>query len=149
VGNLLTYYLAQLPEGFNIDKALNYLKSNLLPPYGQGKCSSHMHQALIEGGLDSLKDMPVQAARKYGPILKEMGFVEVFITDCFYTRGDIAVFQGYPGGRSDANGIPYGHIQMFDGEYWISDFLQPRPLYPSQKYQDNSCSYVILRWGGN
>jgi hypothetical protein len=143
------YVQPQSQGNFDIDKALNYLKSNLNPPYGSGQCSPNMHAALIEGGLVSLKGVPVQAARKYGPLLLELGFNKVDPTGYNPQRGDIIVFQGYPGGRSNNEGVPYGHIQMYDGNNWISDFIQTRPLYPGQGYQDNKASYEIYKWSGH
>lgn len=132
---------------FDVEKALNYLKSNLLPQYGQGQCSPHMHKALIEGGLDGLNNISVQAGGEYGPILESQGFYEEKSAIFPSIIGDIAVIQGYPSGTMCTDG-PCGHIQMYDGEHWISDFEQPRQFWPSKTYQDNNPTFKIYRWGG-
>jgi len=73
--------LFQIPQSseikFDVDKALNYLKSNLVPVEKSGHCINHMVPALIDGGIIGLKDKPIKAASLYGPILMNLGFVDV------------------------------------------------------------------------
>ena len=61
-------------------------------------------------------------------------------------KGDVAVIQGYPGGTADKNGVPYGHIQMYNGNQWVSDFYQNHPFYPGKNYELYEPSYTIYRW---
>jgi len=80
-------------------------------------------------------------AHEYGPFLTKMGFGVINTTN--FRLGDIAVFEGPPGSYSDPNtGIPYGHIQMFDGSQWISDFKE-NGFYPGGSYQDNNVNPVV------
>ncbi|MFT3740959.1 MAG: RHS repeat-associated core domain-containing protein [Breznakibacter sp.] len=137
--------------GFNEDKAISYLKNNFILPYGAGQCINHMVPALIEGGIDGLKGKPIKAACLYGPILQNLGFVTVNRTDTYY-KGDIAIIQGYDGGTyCKGSGVVCGHIQMYDGKQWLSDFPQSRPFWPGKGYSDAtpSPSFEILHWGGN
>ena len=39
---------------------------------------------------------------------------------------------------------PHGHIQMYNGEKWISDFRQNN-FWPGSDYKNAKPSYVILR----
>lgn len=52
--------------------------------------------------------------------------------------GDVAVIQPIPG-------HPDGHMSMYDGKEWISDFKQLHGLYPSQTYRTAQPSYKIYR----
>jgi len=53
--------------------------------------------------------------------------------------GDIVVFQGFPGHSS-------GHIQIFNGNQWISDFRQ-NYFTPGPSYRQPPDPYQIYRWG--
>jgi len=137
--------------GFNEDKAINYLKDNFTLPYGAGQCINNMVQALIEGGISGLKGKPIKAACLYGPILKGLGFATVNRTITYY-KGDIAIIQGYDGGKyCKGSKVVCGHIQMYDGNQWLSDFPQSRPFWPGKGYADArpSPSFEILHWPGN
>jgi type VI secretion system secreted protein VgrG len=64
-------------------------------------------------------------------------------------KGDIAVIQGYPGGTTCSScGCPCGHIQMYNGSQWVSDFFQStnRTFYPGPAYQENAPAFEIYRW---
>ncbi len=75
------------------------------------------------------------------------GFVPISTAN--YLVGDVAVFDGPPGGTADpSTGIPYGHIQMYNGSKWVSNFMENN-FYPGGSYQDNNTPYQIYRWNGN
>jgi hypothetical protein len=71
--------------------------------------------ALQAGGLDT-SGHPVSAG-DYGPFLERLGAVVVPNENYVPQAGDIAVFA-----RNAAH--PHGHIQIYDGNQWISDFKQ-------------------------
>jgi len=154
IGSGKSFNLDDDPIGqriFNEDKTINYLKNNFILPYGAGQCINHMVSGLIEGGITGLIGNKVIAACLYGPILMNLGFAAVNRTDNFY-KGDIAIIQGYAGGTyCNGSGIACGHIQMYDGKQWLSDFPQTRPFWPGKGYADAipSPSFEILHWGGN
>jgi RHS repeat-associated protein len=136
---------SDLKLGFDIEKAVDYLNAHA-GSASQGACSRFVQAALVAGGIDATN--PVLAGRKYGPLLEKWGFDKVSSTDYTPIKGDVAVIQGYPGGRADAEGIPYGHIQMYNGNQWVSDFFQPttRNFYPGPQYELYKPSYAIYRW---
>jgi hypothetical protein len=52
--------------------------------------------------------------------------------------GDVAVIQPIPG-------HPHGHMAMFNGKKWVSDFKQRYGYYPSGAYRKLQPSVVIYR----
>ena len=52
-------------------------------------------------------------------------------------KGDVVVFQAIKGHR-------HGHVAMFDGKQWISDFKQDS-IYAATDYQKVDAPYVIYR----
>lgn len=130
---------------YDIDKAINWLNSNAHESWkdAKGECAKYIRLALEAGGL-STKGHPV-AAWEYSTFLPKLGFIKVNTTN--YLKGDIAVIQGYSGGKSDPKtGIPYGHIQMYNGSIWISDFKQYNGFWPGRGYRDNQPPFEIFRW---
>jgi RHS repeat-associated protein len=134
--------------GFDIDKAVDYINANAHSK-SQGACSRYVQNALVAGGITAAKTQPVKAGGAYGPLLKKWGFTMITTTLDNYTpvKGDIGVIQGYPGGTQCASG-PCGHIQMYNGTQWVSDYTQSlnRPFYPGPAYQQNAPSFEIYRW---
>jgi len=52
--------------------------------------------------------------------------------------GDVVVIQAI-------TGHPHGHMAMFDGQIWISDFRQMHGFYPAQVYRTIKPAYQICR----
>lgn len=52
--------------------------------------------------------------------------------------GDIIVIQSYVGGSV------HGHIQIYNGTQWVSDFKQSG-FWPGSGYKKNEPSYDIFR----
>lgn len=109
-------YTPPLPilRALNIQAALDYLISHVQPK-STSKCATYVRLALEAGGLDTTGH-PTDA-KNYGSFLLSKGFVEVSATDYVAQPGDIVVLQPYPGGNES------GHIQMFDGSVWMSDYM--------------------------
>lgn len=76
-------------------------------------------------------------AKDYGSSLERAGFREV-PPGSTLQAGDVAVIQPYSGGN------PSGHMTMFDGTGWISDFRQ-RSMYPGPGYRAAHPSFKIYR----
>ena len=125
-------------NSFDIDKAINYLNENAVPPYGKGECATHVRKGIFAGGID-ITPHPVPA-KDYGPYLEKYGFKEVSANEYNPMKGDIIVMQSFTGASSN-----YGHIEMYSGTQWISDFIQD-DLYPGSKYKENKAEYRIYRW---
>lgn len=117
---------------FDVDKAVKELNTKALPR-STGNCASYVRSALEAGGIDT-SIRPAQA-QGYDSFLTNQGFTSVDTDN--YQKGDIAVFQGFEGHSA-------GHIQMYNGKIWESDFKQRR-FWPSQSYEDNQPDYQVFR----
>lgn len=93
--------------------------------------------ALEAGGINT-KGHPL-LSKDYGPFLTKLGFSLMNPTNYVPKTGDIRVFQPYAGGD------PVGHIDMYDGRQWVSDFKEEN-FWPSAKYKKYHPSYQIFRW---
>ena len=120
---------------FDIDKAVAALNKNALSD-SIGKCATSIRMALEAGGFDTTGH-PV-SAKDYKDFLTGKGF-SVVATDS-YQKGDIVVIDGFKGKKN----YPHGHIAMYNGTQWVSDFKQ-RTLMPGPEYRTYSPAYVILR----
>lgn len=106
-----------------------------------GRCAAVIHQAIAHGGI-TLINPPVPAA-DYGPTLVKAHFVAI-PNDTPPQKGDVVVFQRAP--ATSKTKPEYGHVQMWDGQHWISDAVQPR-LSPSTTRYKN-VPFQMYRYGG-
>lgn len=124
----------------DVDKFIEHLRDNAdTTGFGKGRCAYFVRRALAAGGYTP-STWPVHA-RDWGPSLLRAGFHTVNVEDLSTYRpmkGDVAVIQATPNRKS-------GHIQGFDGQYWISDFVQKRGFWPGQEYRTETPAYVIYR----
>lgn len=79
--------------------------------------------------------MRTGSARNYGSSLAAVGFYEVHGAP---QRGDVVIIQGMPHHED-------GHMAMYDGNIWISDFKQMHGFYPGPEYRAVKPSYKIYR----
>ena len=119
---------------FNHDAAIETLQKQAKPREEQeGRCAEYVRKALEAGGL---KMDETGHAYRYNELLPKKGFEKQDITfklkeikkgdtsrwtykpNKEIKKGDIVVFDRIPGKKE------YGHIQMYDGKNWISDFKQ-------------------------
>lgn len=70
----------------------------------------------------------VESAKDMGPALQKAGFDPVDKTNYAPQKGDVVVIQPYPGGNAN------GHIAMYDGKQWISDFKQ-KDMWGGPRYR--------------
>jgi len=96
-----------------------------------------VRSGLQAGGLDIVK-YPYYA-KDYGPFLVRLGFSQI-PKDSPPQPGDISVLQ--PGLN------PSGHVQVWDGWRWVSDFMQPlnREKYRGKGYRDIDALYALYRY---
>mgnify|MGYP000453754956 CR=1 FL=1 len=131
--------LLDSPTGFNIDNAVEGLNSRALCG-SDSKCGKFVRLALEDGGIDTstaLNARELTHAYKYDKFLSDQGFSKIgqnTLNSYTPKTGDIMVF-----GRT-SNHLS-GHIQMFNGTNWVSDFVQQTP-YPWSDYG----RYSIFRW---
>ncbi|WP_459176705.1 hypothetical protein [Ewingella americana] len=98
------------------------------------RCAEFTGAAIRAGGVDLGYE---RDAKNYGRPLERAGFHEVPAGSTLQA-GDVAVIQPYPGGN------PSGHMTMYDGTTWYSDFRQ-RSMYPGDGYRNFHPSYKIYR----
>ena len=106
---------------FNIDRATTYLTE-----HGRNKsihcCAWYTMRALQVGGCPAII-LPAQWYRYYMPLVQ---FKEIPKEGYNPQKGDVVVFER-PSGRSwKKTSQWWGHIAMYNGEQWISDFKQKR-----------------------
>lgn len=99
-----------LKKGFNVDAAVAFLNTHAYASYVKGKCGKCAKAVRLSLDADGIKTNPHPlSAKDYGSYLRKWGFMEIPTTDYIPRKGDIRVFQNYPGGT------PHGHIDMFNG----------------------------------
>jgi len=98
----------------DINKLVTAMDRNALPQ-SKGICATNSRLGLEAGGLDTTGH-PIDA-KDYGPFLVTHGAAAVSSDNYAPQAGDVAVFEG-----TDKH--KYGHIEVFDGNQWVSDFMQ-------------------------
>ncbi len=78
------------------------------------------------------------SAKDYGPYLRNNGFSPVPAGGYRPRRGDVVVIQNYPGGN------PNGHIAMYDGHQWVSDFTQ-QDIWAGPGYRQHKPAAQVFR----
>lgn len=83
-----------------------------------GRCALYVRKALQSAGYEFT---PQPSAYQYATngILAQAGFTQINAANYQPQVGDVVVFN-----RSSRH--PHGHIQIFDGTDWVSDFRQPK-----------------------
>jgi hypothetical protein len=130
-------------SNMDIDGAVDYLKAHAKKD-PEESCAYAVRMAMDEGGGIDTTDHPVPA-KDYGPYLEDYGFVAVPSDDMknyMPQKGDVAVIQTYNGAKNTN-----GHIAMYTGQTWVSDFTQTHgnTPYPSFAYIKAGPKYVIYR----
>lgn len=98
-----------------------------------GRCARYVREAIERGGITLQR---TESAHNYGPSLRAAGFRDV--TGSFPQIGDVVVIQ-------PVSGHPDGHMAMYDGQIWISDFRQYNGFYPGQSYRNAQPAYKMYR----
>ncbi len=122
-------------DTYNVSNAIDYLTEHA-ESNSQGACAKYVRLALEAGGM-STDGRPVSAC-DYDTWLQAKGFYLVSKEGYQPLAGDIVVFEAITG---HAN----GHIAMYNGQQWISDFVQ-RDMYGGSAYRnDPAQNYTLLR----
>ncbi|MDN4235656.1 NlpC/P60 family protein, partial [Citrobacter freundii] len=108
---------------WNKTTAVNHAKSHA-GSHSQGRCAEFTRKAIQSGGI-SLGN--TYHAKDYGPLLKNAGFSPIGTFEQ-PRAGDVVVIQPYEGGN------PSGHMAIFDGQAWYSDFRQ-RDMWAGPGYR--------------
>ncbi|HHN5919901.1 TPA: hypothetical protein ACRRG2_003507 [Klebsiella pneumoniae] len=119
--------------------------------YGESKCARYVKKALIAGGA-SAKNSGIESAKNYGPWLLENNFKVVGGATTVCTGGVFTISGQQVGDVVVIQAAPHhvhGHMAMFNGTHWVSDFVQERGFYPAQIYRDQNIPYTLYRYGDN
>jgi hypothetical protein len=71
-----------------------------------------------------------------------VGFVALTPVPVVYLPGDVGIVQPIPS-------HPFGHMAMYDGTDWVSDFRQFHGLYPGAAYRAADPPFTIYRYPGS
>lgn len=101
----------------------------------QGRCAQFVRESVEAGGLRLQR---CASAKDYDRSLLAAGFAAVQTQE--FVAGDIVVIAPIPG-------HPHGHMAMFNGTLWISDFRQLHGHYPGPGYRQLRPAYTVYRYG--
>ncbi|WP_239785853.1 hypothetical protein [Tenacibaculum finnmarkense] len=128
-------------EGYDIEKAVNYIIANV-EPKSIGYCAKYVRLAIVAGGINT-DDRPAGTnAKDYDTYLVKKGFIIIDSSNYSPIKGDIAVFEAFQGEKKYHK---WGHIEMFTGDKWVSDFIQ-NDFWAGSDYRKAKPKYTILRW---
>lgn len=119
--------------GWNKSAAVSHARSHA-STVSQSRCAEFTRQAINAGGVDIGRTFH---AKDYGQLLVRSGFRPIGAGEN-PREGDVVVIQPYRGGN------PSGHMAIFDGSTWYSDFRQ-RDMWAGPGYRRATPAYVIYR----
>jgi len=120
-----------LPYHYNNDKAVAYALNHHLQK-SRSMCAWYVIKAMWRGGCP----IGLVPAYAYEKTLPQMGFREISRQNYSPQKGDISVL---PQNRKSH----FGHIAIYDGRQWVSDFKQ-RSIMPGSAYRQKG-EYRIFR----
>ena len=120
-----------LPYYYNNDKVAYYITKNKVQK-SRTMCAGYVIIAMWHGGCP----IGLLPAYAYNKTLPQMGFEEISVKGYKPMKGDISVL---PTNKY----TPFGHIAVYNGEQWVSDFKQ-KSIYPSGAYRTVG-KYQIFR----
>lgn len=102
------------------------------------RCAEYVRVAINAGGLNPGSP---RNGKDYKYRLPELGFTQINVNAANYNakKGDIACHQPYPGGHWA------GHVAMFNGYVWISDYRQV-DVFGGPGYRARPQNTTIWRW---
>ena len=109
----------------NLDAAVDYLVKHAKKK-SVHLCAGYVAAALIHGGFKFQKQSAAYKYRDNGILLK-IGYKEISKQKT-YKKGDITITE-----RNKAH--KYGHMAMWSGKKWISDFVQNSEFVYSKSTQ--------------
>ncbi len=144
IGNIYPYFYLRRKQNssnyldkFNIENAIYTLNQNALLQ-SSGRCAKYIRLSLEAAGVN-MNGHPY-SAKDYDTFLKSKGFREISYLNYTPNRGDIVVMESFIGKKKHI----HGHIQMYNGIKWISDFRQ-KDFWPGGDYRNYKPNFTILR----
>lgn len=131
---------------WDVQKAVQYLNQHA-EPSSKGYCARYVKKAISAGG--DISDWPsIVSAKDYGSALLARGF-QVISGQNDFIAGDVVIIQGFNKSDFPAGEIkkdhPHGHMAMFNGQQWVSDFKQNNGYYPGGDYRKAKPGFVFYR----
>ena len=108
-------------EGFNVSKALEWAKNNV-GPKSIGHCARYVRSMLEAGGMNTA-GRPV-SAYQYAGYLPKKGFKHIASLSSKSEQAAWTNSKALPGDIAVMAHGQHGHICMFTGKQWVSDFVQ-------------------------
>ena len=121
-------YVFIVPHTYSVDKAVAYVNEHA-ETHSRNMCALYVERAINAGGQPAF----ILPAWGYAYVLPHMGFDEMKRDDYRPQKGDIVVFLR-------VKGHIFGHIAMYNGHQWVSDFKQ-RGLIVASAYQGSNYQY--------
>ncbi|EBW6663784.1 CHAP domain-containing protein [Citrobacter farmeri] len=118
---------------WDIRAATNYAKQHA-HAHSIRQCAEYTRKAIHAGGIDIGH---TGHAKDYGSLLINAGFRPVSPYES-PRAGDVVILQPYVGGNAS------GHMAIFDGQEWYSDFRQ-RDMWAGPGYRTAKPQYTIYR----
>lgn len=115
------------------DAALVHLNGHARS-HSAGRCAEYVRKAIEAGGLRLIRR---RSAKDYARSLTIAGFLTID-TELF-TSGDVVIIEPIAH-------HPHGHIAMFNGTQWVSDFKQAHGLYPGSRYRTLAPTFTVYRY---
>lgn len=103
----------QISPNFNVDVAIQYLLKHAQKK-STHKCAAHVRRSLQAGGIN-MDDRPTKAGQYLSYFRKKPQWKEINPSEV--QKGDVCVIV------NSGN----GHIAMWTGQNWVSDFIQRGP----------------------
>jgi len=133
---------------WNKEEAIKFAEDNAHEK-STGWCSTYVKNALVKGGLTYFQC----DAGSCGGGLQAQGFTQVKdqnTDDGQYEVGDVVVISAFadPDGEGPKKGSKHGHLAIWNGLHWISDFHQNtrgKNVYPGAGYDMAKPNYKIYR----
>lgn len=125
----ITYTVWCKNYSYDIDKAVMHVETQALSK-SHTCCAWFVMRAMNSGGCP----IGILPAFAYSKVLPWYGFK--LVKTSTYQTGDIIVFPA-------TEKHVFGHIAMWNGEQWISDFKQ-KSMFPAKAYR--KCQYQIFRY---
>lgn len=111
---------------FNINAALGWAKQNCLNK-SIGRCAKYVRLMLNAGGINTAGN-PV-SAYQYASFLPKLGFKHIASIGTVDEQAKWTNTNGRPGDIAVMAHGQHGHICMYTGYQWVSDFVQ-RKMWP-------------------
>ena len=135
---IVLLYLCATIHYYDINRATSYLTEHAARK-SQSLCAQYVREAIEAGGIClRFTYMHPRSADGYDVFLPKLGFKEIEQYDKKHPqKGDVIVIKAR-GSHKD------GHIAMYNGKQWISDFKQ-RDMYGSGEYRQKGTEYHFYR----